>query len=159
MAESPGCFRDRTLTGKTGAKRPDGGLFFESVQTPWNGGLDNIKREIRESREPYVSFDIFDTLVVRPFYEPSDIFMLLNPKAQELLGTFISFDQIRREGEMLAREYYGMKYGWEDITLREIYDFISEHYGIGRETTDRIMQLRRSLNQVLQRPPERPRTS
>ena len=65
--------------------------FFESVQTPWNGGLDNIKREIRESREPYVSFDIFDTLVVRPFYDPSDIFMLLNPKAQELLGTFISF--------------------------------------------------------------------
>ena len=119
--------------------------FFESVQTPWNGGLDNIKREIRESRAPYVSFDIFDTLVVRPFYDPSDIFMLLNPKAQELLGTFLSFDQIRREGETLAREYYGTKYGWEDITLIEIYDYISEHYGIERETADRIMRLEEEL--------------
>ncbi len=119
--------------------------FFESVQTPWNGGLDNIKREIRESREPYVSFDIFDTLVVRPFYDPSDIFMLLNPKAQELLGTFISFAQIRKEGEALAREYYGTKYGWEDITLKEIYTFISEHYGIGQETTDRIRELEEEL--------------
>ena len=119
--------------------------FFESVQTPWNGGLDNIKREIRESREPYVSFDIFDTLVVRPFYEPSDIFMLLNSKAQELLGTFISFAQIRKEGEALAREYYGTKHGWEDITLTEIYAFISDHCGIGREMADRIRQLEEEL--------------
>ena len=132
-------------SGKDRSEKTWEDYFFESVQTPWNGGLDNIKREIRESREPYISFDIFDTLIVRPFYDPSDIFILLNPKAQELLGTFLSFDQIRREGEMLAREYYGMKYGWEDITLKEIYDFISEHYGIGRETTDRIMQLEQEL--------------
>ena len=138
--------KDRSeKAGKARGEKAQDDYFFESVQTPWNGGLDNIKREIRDSRAPYVSFDIFDTLVVRPFYDPSDIFMLLNSKAQEFLGTFLSFDQIRREGEALAREYYGMKYGWEDITLIEIYDYISEHYGIKRETADRIMRLEEEL--------------
>ena len=143
----------RNMAGKDGSEKVRKGriekaqddYFFESVQTPWNGGLDNIKREIRESRALFVSFDIFDTLVVRPFYDPSDIFLLLNPKAQELLGTFFSFDRIRKEGETLARKYYGTKYGWEDITLQEIYTFISEHYGIERETADRIMHLEEEL--------------
>ena len=125
--------------------RPADEHFFESVQTPWNGGLMNIKMEIRESEAGYISFDIFDTLIVRPFLEPSDLFLLLDRKAQELLGTFISFDRIRREGETLAREYYGRKYGWEDITLCEIYDFIADHYGIGKEKADTLRKLEEDL--------------
>ena len=144
--ESPETCGTGTVNEKDrGRSGTDGTSFFESVQTPWNGGLDNIKKEIRESRARYISFDIFDTLVMRPFYDPSDLFLLLNPKAQELLDTFLSFDRIRTEGETLAREYYGTNFGWEDITLREIYEFIAGHYGIGRETADRIMQLEEDL--------------
>lgn len=119
--------------------------FFESVQTPWNGGLEYIKQQILEAKESYISFDVFDTLVKRPFYEPSDIFKLLDQPFSELIGNSISFSKIRVEGESLAREFYGKQRGYEDVTLDEIYDFISSHYSINRTYTDQIKKLERRL--------------
>lgn len=119
--------------------------FFESIQTPWKGGLEYIKQEIRKSKQPYVSFDIFDTLIVRPLYDPVDLYVFLDKPFAQLTDNPVLFDVIRVEGEALARSHYSETWGYEDITIDEIYSFISEHYGIGRRVTDQIRDLEINL--------------
>ena len=114
--------------------------FFESVKTPWKGGLEYIKEQLRDSKEEYISFDIFDTLIKRPFYDPQDMFLLLDDLFSKITGNSISFSKIRQEGELLARSYYGNKMAVDDINLDEIYDFIIDHYGISRSDALRMKE-------------------
>lgn len=127
------------------AQKTQHDYFFESIKTPWNGGLEYIKQEIRESTQPYVSFDIFDTLIVRPLYDPADLYTFLDKPFAQLTDNTILFDAIRVEGEALARSYYGRTRGFADITIDEIYAFISEHYGIDHKVTDQIRDLEKDL--------------
>lgn len=115
--------------------------FFESVQTPWNGGLEYIKEQIRDSKAKWISFDIFDTLIKRPFYDPRDIFVLLDLPFSELMNNSIAFSKIRIEAEDLARKWYGNKMAVEDITLDEIYEYIIQHYQIPRHIAHEIKRL------------------
>ena len=115
--------------------------FFESIRTPWNGGLEYIKEQIRESKAEYISFDIFDTLVKRPFYEPKDILKLLDEPFSRLTNNGISFSKIRIEAENLARSFYGDRMAVEDVTLDEIYEFIELHYGISCITAQKMKTL------------------
>lgn len=119
--------------------------FFESIKTPWNGGLEYIKQEIRKSEKKYISFDIFDTLITRPFYEPADIFSLLNPIFSRLSGSTISFKKIRKDGEELARAFFGKEKGFEDISIDEIYEFIAEYYKIEKETSNQMKRTEEDL--------------
>lgn len=48
------------------------------VSTAWNDKLDKIKREILKEETKIVSFDIFDTLIIRPFWNPIDLFTFLS---------------------------------------------------------------------------------
>lgn len=48
---------------------------------------------------PVVSFDVFDTLIFRPFSSPTDLFYLVGTR----LGCF-NFGALRREAESIARE-------------------------------------------------------
>lgn len=137
------------LTEKLSAENYDGHIqdeyFFESRKTPWNGGLEYIKEEIAGFSGNYLSFDIFDTLVKRPFYEPEDIYGLLDSKFHELCKNSMSFSKIRVEGEQLARSYYGNSRGVEDVTLDEIYDYLYLHYGIERFLLDQMESYEKEL--------------
>lgn len=115
--------------------------FFESMRTPWGGGLEYIKEQIGGCEEEYISFDIFDTLITRPFYEPKDLFLLLDAPFSELMQNSISFSKIRIEAEELARAYYGQKMSVEDITVDEIYEYIIGHYGIPRDVAVKMKEL------------------
>lgn len=120
----------REFCSDFGKQRVEHDYFFESVQTPWNGGLEYIKSIISSEKYTYISFDVFDTLISRPFYQPSDIFKLMSAEFSRKTSNSISFEKIRVEGEELARKSYGNTFVYEDITLKEIYEFISAHYGI-----------------------------
>lgn len=113
--------------------------FFNTLLSPWNGGLEHAKTLIASSEIEIVSFDIFDTLITRPFYNPMDVFELLNPLFKKLMGTNCSFSKIRMEGEKIAREYWGKKTPKrQDITLQEIYDVIAETFFIPTEIVSRM---------------------
>lgn len=71
-----------------------------------------------------VSFDIFDTLIFRPFAVPTDLFYLVGEKLK-----YPDFCTIRIEAEMTVRNN---KKG-ESVNLKDIYDFISERTGIDSE--------------------------
>lgn len=117
------------------------GYFFESIKTPWDGGLEYIKETINRSKKEYVSFDIFDTLVKRPFYDPKDMMQLLDEPFSRLADNGISFSKIRIEAEDMARSYYGEKEKVEDITLDEIYEYIIKHYGISEDIAQKMKNL------------------
>lgn len=139
--------RDNALTmvkdfcDDLGKQEPKDDYFFESIKTPWSGGLEYIKEQINNSAQEYISFDIFDTLVKRPFYSPKDIFKLLDEAFYDLTGNNISFSDLRTDAENMARTRYGEKCGFEDITLDEIYDFITEEFGISINVAESMKQL------------------
>ena len=120
--------------------------YFESLITPIGYSykyLAEIKKKIASADCEYVGFDIFDTLIERPFWEPIDLFKFLDIKFNELLGkkTVIDFSLIRREGEQNCRRFYHeLRPSCEDVTISEIYDFISEQYGFSKSITDEMCQ-------------------
>lgn len=120
--------------------------FFETITTEWRGGLESFKDKIAESKDQYVSFDIFDTLINRPFYEPTDLFRLMDKDFEGLVDPTLDFKKIRMESEAYARNKYGKLHPeWEDITIDDIYDSMSEYYGISKDITDKLREREREL--------------
>ena len=47
------------------------------LDTPWDMRYNELKVGIQKRKYKYISFDIFDTLIVRPFFQPKDLSILL----------------------------------------------------------------------------------
>lgn len=75
-----------------------------------------------------VSFDLFDTLVFRPFSEPADVFHHMGLK----LG-MMDFKRIRMEQEALARKRKFKEAGHYEVTLGEIWQQMERETGISAE--------------------------
>lgn len=72
-----------------------------------------------------ISFDIFDTLIFRPFSEPTDLFYFLGDKLD-----ILDFKRIRMEQEAAARRDCYEKNGHYEVTLREIWERMETEIGI-----------------------------
>ena len=104
--------------------------FFSSAETYWNSGLDKLKAKVMDEKIKIVSFDIFDTLITRPFLYPKDLFVFLNEDYRKLSKNLgIDFSKIREECEVFARKE-AQKNKEEEITLDKIYDIIEKQYEI-----------------------------
>lgn len=112
---------------------------FYDIRTPWNDGLEKIKESIINPSTRVVSFDIFDTLIVRPLYKADDLFKLLEKEFKKISTdhAILTFHDIRTRSEYETRLKYAHA---EDITLTQIYETISELYGITRKVADAMMQ-------------------
>lgn len=105
--------------------------FFRMTRTLWNDELEEIKEKIWSPEYEYISFDIFDTLIKRPFYRPTDLFHLLDKLYEKECSSNASFHQIRIDGEIAARARLQKQFpDYQDVTIDEIYDYIREIYGI-----------------------------
>ena len=107
--------------------------YFNLSQVPYTTTLDEIKEHIWESDAKYVSFDVFDTVITRPFYKPTDLFYLLDKKFEGLTCNCLGFHTIRTEGEQALREYKCVAECKEDVTIDEIYDYIGKMYFLSDE--------------------------
>lgn len=116
--------------------------FFYSVATDTDIiKSEEIKKRIVSDNIKVVSFDIFDTLISRPFWEPTDLFSLLNPFVNTLVKAtdYFDFKQIRIVGEQRAREKNKTQNPmWEEITLDDIYIVIQELVGFPDDIIDKI---------------------
>lgn len=113
--------------------------LFSSVETKWNDELEKVKEKIVKSEAKYVSFDIFDTLVVRPFLEPTDLFRLLDEEYRKINNnkTGISFSKIRVISENITRdEQFKKNPEIQEITLDDIYETIFKLYEIDKSILD-----------------------
>ncbi len=120
--------------------------YFESLITDFSYSyfyFESIFLAISKPECEYIGFDIFDTLIERPFWEPVDLFYLLNKKYNELVGrkTVVDFSLIRKNGEEGCRGYQlSINPLNEDVTIDQIYDYICIHYGIAREVADQLKE-------------------
>ena len=75
-----------------------------------------------------VSFDIFDTLVLRPFSTPQDLFTVIGNKLK-----IMNFKTLRIDAEREARDIKRVNEGHTEITIYDIYERISRRTGIDVE--------------------------
>lgn len=75
-----------------------------------------------------ISFDVFDTLLFRPFSSPTDLFYFVG---ENLL--FLNFKELRMRFEREAREEKRSRYGQGEVTLSEIWEKLSRETGISME--------------------------
>ena len=75
-----------------------------------------------------ISFDVFDTLVLRPFASPSDLFILVGERLD-----IMDFCEIRIQAEREARRISELERGNREVTLLDIYRLVEEETGIDAE--------------------------
>lgn len=107
--------------------------YFYSVSTEFDGRYENIVEWIVRDETKIVSFDIFDTALLRPFYRPTDMFELLDDEFCRLAkNRTLKFSLMRIEAEKSIRnkKIYGKNSCAEDVTIKEIYDEMAELFHI-----------------------------
>ncbi len=82
-----------------------------------------------------ISFDIFDTLIFRPFSHPADLFFLMGMELE-----YPRFRELRMAAEVRARELRQELDGSCEVTLAEIWRVLEADTGIPQETGMRIEQ-------------------
>ena len=75
-----------------------------------------------------ISFDVFDTLILRKMFCPEDVFFLIQSRLK-----YPNFKQIRKEAETAARIRRYEEFGDYEVRLEEIWEILSEKTGIDLE--------------------------
>lgn len=121
--------------------------FFYKHTTIYDNRLDKLKEDICNSKIKVISFDIFDTLVVRPFLKPSDLFIMLDDYYRSLSNNYgFCFSKIRALAEVIAREKQEKKDPLiQEITLDSIYDIMAELYGLDKNILELLKNKEKEL--------------
>ena len=77
------------------------------------------------SASDIISFDVFDTLIFRPFSEPADLFFVMENNL-----SYPDFKNLRERAESEARRRKAKKEGHREITIEEIYEILEEETGL-----------------------------
>lgn len=105
--------------------------YFGRKRIGWNDALENIKQEIISEECKVVSFDLFDTLIMRPVLEPDDVYDVVLNDLNIEWSERKKFKSFRKLAEKIARESISKKYPqYEDVTLTEIYNTLCDKFGI-----------------------------
>ncbi|WP_022755091.1 hypothetical protein [Butyrivibrio fibrisolvens] len=108
--------------------------YFNSITTPISKGFpdyEDMKKSIAGNKYKIISFDVFDTLILRNVYEPTDLFQFMDDDYNRLFETtaYTRFFLMRMASEDVCRKRVFKQYkDYEDITLDEIYDTMADLY-------------------------------
>ncbi len=69
-------------------KRND--YFYHECKTAWDNRMEEWKEQVVNGAYRYISFDIFDTLLTRPFLRPQDLYHLMDRQFHLLYSSTIS---------------------------------------------------------------------
>ena len=117
-------------------------FYFYSAQTTWDSRLENLKVRILDPRIEIVSFDIFDTLIYRPLWNPEDIFDMLNRYFHQIYPeSKYKFSDIRKNADIYERKKISIELPMlEDISLKEIYAAMKNLYNIPDHIIELMME-------------------
>lgn len=110
-------------------------IFYEKKQLFVKDSESSLS--VRESPEDFalhlaeydvISFDIFDTLILRPVSKPTDLFYFVGGELD-----YLNFDRIRIEMEQKAREKKYKQFGTREVTFDEIWDEMECETGIPKK--------------------------
>lgn len=115
--------------------------YLQNITTKWNDKLEKVKKKICSSDIKCVSFDVFDTLIQRPFLNPSDLFALLNKYFIEYTNgkSGMDFSKIRVFCEQLTRDRL-INDKKQDVSLDDIYKTLEEEYEIDKDVLTKMKQ-------------------
>lgn len=107
-----------------------------------NQGTEKVISQICDEKIKLVSFDIFDTLVLRPVLKPTDMFVLMNNDFKKLLPDCEhDFTIIRMASEKSAR----LNSDTGEVTIDEIYDEMCESYDVPEQAALQLKNTEISL--------------
>ena len=122
--------------------------YFHSIYTKMKSSnffmMEEMRRSICDPKIQVVSFDVFDTLVLRPFYAPKDLFRFLSDDFNRLAQniSYVSFEQLRVHAEKHCRDRLcADRCGNEEITLDEIYTCLTKEYGLDNTIAEQMKAL------------------
>lgn len=113
--------------------------YFYQLTTQWDGRYEKLINHIIDENINVLSIDIFDTIIVRPFLKPTDLFLTLDSRFDELCkdSVLTNFSDIRIFAEKECRQKL---YKTEEVTLDEIYDYIVNKFHISKLIADQMKQ-------------------
>lgn len=118
-----------------------------SVSTPMGKETDLLRKFTRRANDhttKVITFDVFDTLIRRPVEKPADLYRFLDRKALELTdGVASDFGKSRALCETETRSK--LKNVKTEITLDDIYDTLSDFYGVDVEVFEDLKEAEISL--------------
>ena len=102
----------------------------------------HTRQELEEKikKHDIISFDFFDTLVMRKILTPSDLFLLLDKRAKEKFGIDFDLSKARQEAAAQADGVY-------DLNLNEIYQKLRVRENLDNQLAHALMQLELELEQ------------
>lgn len=119
--------------------------YFYSQRNVWSPREEEVKNLIADPKVTCVSFDIFDTLLLRPFFEPSDLFRIVEFLYKKLDShSMLDFTKVRTEAETNARKEIEAS-GMEEITLEDIYRHLQTDFGFEKTVADQLKQYETEL--------------
>ncbi len=114
--------------------------------------LERIKTTIADELTKVVSFDVFDTCLIRPFLHATDLFAFMDGFFADITCAVsaIDYEGIRVESERLAREKCRGRR--EDITIDDIFTVMSERYGIDADICAQLKEKETELELRFSKP-------
>ena len=118
--------------------------FFDLLESKWYDDFEKIKIDINNTDIEVVSFDIFDTLILRNVLYPDDVFLIMQQDVEKISDFFKvnKFIDIRKMSEENARcklQFNSPEY--DDVTLEDIYFEFRIMTGLNSELVDKIKLL------------------
>ncbi len=98
--------------------------YFYRNTTKWDGRYEQLLTRLCRGSEKIVSFDVFDTLLVRPLYDAHDLFRLVEHHMKVEQPSNIPFHSIRHRAEAMMRTKN------EEVTIKQIYDCMCNSFGL-----------------------------
>lgn len=118
----------------------EGEFYFYDQSTEWDEKFEELRYKIQQDDVLTVSFDIFDTLIARPFWTPDDIFYFVSEKVRHIVSESETFVAMRKAAEEKCRLVAKtLDPSTEDVTLHEIYAFMAKLFGFSEEETRLMM--------------------
>ncbi|MGC9195970.1 MAG: HAD family hydrolase [Syntrophobacteraceae bacterium] len=97
-----------------------------------------------------VSFDIFDTLLLRKTRRPTDVFVYMESEARKILDNpGAPFSELRVNAEAIARRRALEKHDFRDTNLEEIYSVLGELTGVDESALKALIELEMVCEQRL----------
>ncbi len=108
--------------------------------------LEEIMAAFDSPEVRIISFDVFDTLLVRPLQRASDLYELMDAKFGQMSSAQVSFRKLRMEAEaVLRRQIIKGEISAEDISLDDIYRVLEKSFGIAADTVSGMKALEMEL--------------
>lgn len=114
--------------------------YFYRITTAWDTRYDNIIKKIIDSKHKVISFDIFDTVVTRPFLKPTDLFLLLDNHYDKICSSAVmeNFSDLRILAE---KELRNNLINAEEVTIDQIYDLLVSKFHISKKNADEMKKI------------------